>query len=85
VSNIVNACANGNFKDELLLAALERAILVFDATSAVSLQHASCIANGLVRLGHAPVPLLVHLAQVLLVFPGGIFPSSTGSVLVFYS
>jgi hypothetical protein len=35
VSNIVNACANGNFKDELLLAALERAILVFDATSAV--------------------------------------------------
>ncbi len=35
VSNIVNACANGNFKDEHLLSALERAILVFDATSAV--------------------------------------------------
>ena len=80
----MNACANGNFKDELLLAALERAILVFDATSAVSLQHASCIANGLVRLGHAPVPLLVHLAQVLLVFPSWFFfSSSTSSVLVF--
>ena len=55
-------------------------MLTYADVCAVSLQHASCIANGLVRLGHAPVPLLVHLAQVLLVFPTGIFPSS----LVFF-
>ena len=63
VSNIVNACANGNFKAPELLATLERTIMAFDGTG-MSLQHVSCIANGMVRLGRAPAPLLRHLTHL---------------------
>jgi len=63
VSNIVNACANGNFKAPQLLNTLEKAIMAFDG-SAMSLQHVSCIANGMVRLGQAPAPLLEHLTKL---------------------
>ena len=63
VSNIVNACANGNFKAPELLSTLEKTILLFDGSD-MSLQHVSCIANGMVRLGHSPAPLLMHLTKL---------------------
>ena len=63
VSNIVNACANGNFKAPQLLNTLERAIMAFDGRC-MSLQHVSCIANGMVRLGQAPLPMLEHLTKL---------------------
>jgi len=63
VSNIVNACANGNFGAPELLKTLERTIMLFDGRE-MTLQHVSCIANGLVRLGHAPPHLLAHLTKL---------------------
>ena len=63
VSNIVNACANGDFRAPELLVTLERTIMAFNGTD-MSLQHVSCIANGMVRLGHAPAPLLRHLTNL---------------------
>jgi len=63
VSNIVNACANGNFGAPELLKTLERAVMQFDGSD-MTLQHVSCIANGMVRLDHAPPSLLVHLTKL---------------------
>ena len=64
ISNIVNACANGDFKAPELLQTLEGAIVMFDGSSGMTLQHVSCIANGMVRLGHAPPHLVSHLTKL---------------------
>jgi hypothetical protein len=46
VSSILNACANGGFKDPLLLATLSKEATAFPAGT--SLQHIACAANALV-------------------------------------
>jgi len=48
VSSILNACANGGFKDPLLLSALSKEAAAFPAGT--SLQHIACAANALVSL-----------------------------------